>query len=500
VHARNIRLPLLAAVAVAAVASSVVAAPRCEKPCKAETATCILDRCAGLAGDARHACFETCRGIGGCAAIRTLAYVWNVCRSDARGAVLHRELRIRRGNCAPATVMTLETAAPLPDPQHLCDQYGGSRDGRLAVTAGGFQRLAVTPDGSGVVFEMTNGVAVFPELAPDVPEEGFFHVHADGTGLRRLGPPSRVPMFGTNAQGGLEIIELNIAFSPDGRTVTYADKGPGPGGEETQQIVTLEVSTGTRTQLTHLSPSELLADNPRFIDKHTIVFATHSPVGEPVDFYTLQTDGSGFAPLPSITAPGSGAVIPDFSIVGGPTHLLTIALPATSLDDPSRRERELFVWDGRDLLQLTNLGYWSTVAMFLGSRRRALFLTTADPVGENAEHNGQIFSIDTLGRRMRQLTRGGYWTQPLPCNVRAGDVLRPCGIGEALQDPLTDTIVFMSSCDPLETGVFGEQILAMRPDGSRIRQLTAGRGCEATTDGSVTVDMPGPFSYSAPAR
>src|SRR5215469_4953800 len=77
--ARSIRLPLVAALAVAAVASSAVAAPRCEKPCKAETAACIGERCAGLGGAARHACVETCKGIGGCARIGTLAYVVSTC-------------------------------------------------------------------------------------------------------------------------------------------------------------------------------------------------------------------------------------------------------------------------------------------------------------------------------------------------------------------------------------------------------------------------------------
>ena len=71
---RSIRLPLVAALAVAAVASSAVAASRCEKPCKAETAACIGERCAGLGGAARHACLETCKGIGGCARIGTLAW------------------------------------------------------------------------------------------------------------------------------------------------------------------------------------------------------------------------------------------------------------------------------------------------------------------------------------------------------------------------------------------------------------------------------------------
>src|SRR5262245_22190582 len=120
-HWRRIRLGLLAATVVWLAGLPAVAAPRCEKPCKAETAACIRDRCAGVTGEARHACLETCRGISGCAAIRTLAYVWNECRSDARGITLRRELRIRRGNCAPVTVSTIGPAEPVPDTTHLCE-------------------------------------------------------------------------------------------------------------------------------------------------------------------------------------------------------------------------------------------------------------------------------------------------------------------------------------------------------------------------------------------
>src|SRR5262249_52445706 len=62
----------------AASALMVVGAPaiadHCEKACKTETAACIRDRCTGLTAQARSDCLETCRGIGGCTAIRTLAY------------------------------------------------------------------------------------------------------------------------------------------------------------------------------------------------------------------------------------------------------------------------------------------------------------------------------------------------------------------------------------------------------------------------------------------
>src|SRR5262249_16838887 len=170
------RLARLAACAIAVSASWAAAAPRCEKPCKAETAACIQRRCAGLHGDARPQCIETCRGIGGCAAIRTLAYVVNECRTN--GPILHQVLRIRRGNCAPVTVMDL--ALPVVPEQleffnHLCRLWLDTRFGHIGALIGVFQRRTATPDGSGLVFEVTDAVAQpvpFFRLPPEV-EKGF---------------------------------------------------------------------------------------------------------------------------------------------------------------------------------------------------------------------------------------------------------------------------------------------------------------------------------------
>ena len=59
---KSIRLRLLAALAIVTLASRAVAAPRCEKPCKAETPACIGERCAGLSGDAKRTCVKAYRG------------------------------------------------------------------------------------------------------------------------------------------------------------------------------------------------------------------------------------------------------------------------------------------------------------------------------------------------------------------------------------------------------------------------------------------------------
>jgi hypothetical protein len=65
---------------------------------------------------------------------------------------------------------------------------------------------------------------------------------------------------------------------------------------------------------------------------------------------------------------------------------------------------------------------------------------------------------------------------------------------------VTRALVFESSCDPFGTDVLGDQYFAMRPDGSGLRQLTRTRGMVTHADGSIEVQRPGPWAYSALAR
>jgi hypothetical protein len=58
-------------------------------------------------------------------------------------------------------------------------------------------------------------------------------------------------------------------------------------------------------------------------------------------------------------------------------------------------------------------------------------------------------------------------------------------------------IVSYSTCDPFGTNPNGGELFAMRPDGSRLRQLTAARGLVVEADGAVTAHLPGPFRYSS---
>jgi hypothetical protein len=136
------------------------------------------------------ACAErsTCTAPG--ARIRTLAYVVTACRQDPQGLFsIAQKLVIRRGNCDPVTVMEVATPTPVPDPfTGSCRVLGRFRNGGIGSPAlGVFQRMAVLPDGSGVVFEVTKQLSLVPAVTPEPPEEGIFFVRADGRN-----PPGRV--------------------------------------------------------------------------------------------------------------------------------------------------------------------------------------------------------------------------------------------------------------------------------------------------------------------
>jgi hypothetical protein len=65
---------------------------------------------------------------------------------------------------------------------------------------------------------------------------------------------------------------------------------------------------------------------------------------------------------------------------------------------------------------------------------------------------------------------------------------------------VTKAIVFDSTCDPFHVNPFGDQIFAMRPDGGGLRQLTDASGMTTNPDGSIRVELPGPYAYSAVLR
>jgi hypothetical protein len=363
------------------------------------------------------------RGGGGGPRIRTVAYVVTECREVAGGFLVgHQKLVVRRGDCPPVTVMEASAPDPLPDPLGLCQVFGTNRVGESSPVAGVFQRIGVTPDGSGVVFELTDDFSLLPLLRIPPEQEGFFFVRADGSGLRALGPASRDPTFrlvpypasptgfGFWWGGGLD-------FSPDGGKVVFTDLVPGPGGEEATQVVVMDVASSRRTQVTRLPPSvpkdPLIPGiaSPIFVDRRTVFFSSYAnpeglnPAGDLRDF-SVRTNGTRLRALPvPVALPGS-RVVPVFRLTGGGGTVATLYTPGTPVNsEPGFTERiqEAFLLDGRHLLQLTNFDRVDTFGLFLdANRRRAFFQASADPFGANPNANCQLFSVGTLAQGLER--------------------------------------------------------------------------------------------------
>ena len=447
----------------------------------------------------------------------TLAYVETECR-DTHGVFVERQaLRVRQGDREPVTVFETPEVGPVPNLGGLCPLWVGGRFGGESVSREAFQSVAVSPDGASVAFEVSDDFSVNPPLPLHLPpqQKGIFWVRADGTGLRPLGPPSREPFFYV-APGPFTYVFVGLSFSPNGGTIVFADRGPDADGHEAAQVVTVDVATGTRTQVTRL-PRAVPPPNypldaptvyaPRFVDERTISFyASANPDGlNPEGIYllmTAKTDGSGLeVPLP-ITVPLPGSQIElRFVITGDKPQAINAVLPGEPTNNPPlggfpQQIVEVFVIDeAKNALQLTN---FRRVDTFGGGvdldRQHVYFIASADPLGTNPSENCQLFSIDLLGSDLRQLTNFRETEHSMAgCSFN----LRPkgCGLYLSSQDPTSRTLLFYSDCDPLGTNPNGGQIFAMQPDGSGLRQLTDSRGLVHEAPGAYSGSIPGPWAY-----
>lgn len=449
-------------------------------------------------------------------AVRTLAYVVSECREDASTVSAHQKLVIRQGE---REVTVREFTLNQAPAQGLCPLYAYSRDGSASVVALPFQRLGISWDGSAVGFEVTDDHSI---LAPSLPggllppgeEEGIFVVQADGSGLRRVGPASREPSFrfapdpssptGVNAD-----FNSALAFSPDGQRVAFTDKGPDRMGQEAPQVVTLDLRTGTRTQVTHLPPLAPLAPHRLTVlvdgwwsDGKTLGFSTNSPP-DGLLYYWVKADGSEEPePWHAPVAVLGSQLVPELFITAAATAYGRGSLPGTAVNDiPGFAPiiSEVFVGRGDNFLQLTNFHRSDTG--FYGitldqDQQRVVFNASADPFGTNPNENCQLFSVDTLGGDLRQLTQfdeGQHSLGGCAFSLRPGCRV----IGGAWEErPGSDTVLFYSSCDPLGTNPDGSQLFAMRADGTSLRQLTHVRGAVTEADGTVDVELLGPWTHN----
>ena len=485
--------------------------PSCAASCDARMLSCRAERCPGATGATGRTCRNRCRATTGCAAgaarIRTLATVVTECRSGPSGWTAQQRLEVRRGDCAPVTLMTLETPRAVPDPLALCALYGRYRSGYAYVIAGAFERLAVSPDGTNVVFEVTQQHAFAPFAPPSlaIPQEGIFIARSDGTDLHRIGPASRAPLFRVSQSDlppGIDIVVNDgFQFSTDGRLVVYTDRGAGADGSDAEQLVTIDVTTGNRRQLTAFNagtqgnPTEPDV-NGHFLDDRTIIGFVYDTTTDR-NFFTVQRDGSGLQRfVPSVPVPGS-RIDSTFQLLGRGRNVRAYELPAmTTLPYPGH-VHEVFVHDGDDLVQLTKFGRADTLAVALSHDANRIFLAaSADPFGHNPKTVCQLFSIDRFGAHLRQLTA----FQPAATNVVGcfkGTEPPSCRIEIPLNlDTKTNALVFGASCDPFGLNPLGGQIFTVRTDGSGLRQLTNYHGMVTDPDGTVTVELPGPTRYS----
>jgi hypothetical protein len=156
---------------------------------------------------------------------------------------------------------------------------------------------------------------------------------------------------------------------------------------------------------------------------------------------------------------------------------------------------EIFFFDGKALLQLTKFRRADTGDPALTpDGQRVIFAASADPFGTNPSGTCELFSISTLGTGLRQLT---HFSQP-EYSVNGCLQLNPpgCRVLPDGLEPATGTLVFYSSCDPFGTNPYGDQIFAIRPDGTRLRQLTHARGLVTEADGTVSAENIGPIGHS----
>jgi hypothetical protein len=459
-------------------------------------------------------------GVTTSSTIGTLAYVLTECRDTPDGFFEHQELRIRQGDHAPITVAQPPEVGPVAI-GGLCRSLAISRNGNRSVVREAIQAVLVSPDGATVAFEVSDAFSVFPPLPLHIPPEqqGIFVVRSDGTGLRRLGPPSREPFVVVTFPSGAISRPPAAAFSPDGRQLAVVDKGPDANGNETSQLVLLDVASGARTQITHLPPAApppgfaansptILA--PTFADNETIAFGTFAdpdgsnPDGKVVVF-TVKTRAPfelkrGTDPVASVGA----VIVPIFAITGARPFATLLGLsgvPANDVLSFNDIIREVFLIDGRNLLQLTNFGREDTnfatgIALVDVDGERVYFDASANPPelgNSNPSEDCQIFSVDRNGSDLRQLT---FFSEAAHskngCTFRRGP---GCASGLLAQDARTRQLIMTSNCNPLGTNPDGFQVFAMNPDGTGLQQLTDARGLVQEPDGTVLGELPGPAAY-----
>ena len=501
-------------VALAVAIATRAGAASCAADCVRRMADCRTEQCTGLSA---RACRDRCRAVTGCRAggarIRTLATVVSTCQVREGQWTSTSRLEIKRGDCAPTTVLELASGsvpdATAPDTtQSICESYGLHRDGAAAVTVIPFQRLGVSPDGRTVLFELNSHVAEPTIPAPPfaVSEEGIFAVHADGS-VRKVTSVSREKSYryyNDERFGSYVAVGAVFSFSPNSRFAAFSDRGPGEDGSDAAQVIVLDLETDERTQVTRFNrPPE---ENTRgsnvtafFLDDETLAVFSWAKEA----YFLVARDGTSITRIPSIQYDvGGGTIAATFALAGPAGATTSLPFPNRFTELPVKGPViELFAYARPDrLLQLTSFGRGDTLAgPSLTTGDHVFFLASTNALGRNPLNACQLFSIDRLGGRMRQLTTFDPGV-PSTYGCQGGALPPECRVSltSAPQfDVKTGTLVFDATCDPSGLRPVSGQVFAMRGDGSGLRQLTSYRGTQGTAaDGTLTVELPGPIEYS----
>jgi hypothetical protein len=244
---------------------------------------------------------------------------------------------------------------------------------------------------------------------------------------------------------------------------------------------------------------------PSFLDSRTVGFYAGSTATGTFMAFQVKTDGkSEPTEIPAITPAPGAYTVSAFRVTGAHPHAVLGLYPDRPAENyhgaGPRFPREVFLLDRHQILQLTAFNRNNTAPGGEGGRGviigdRVLFEASANPFGENPGQVCQLFSISTRGDGLRQVTRFPWDGEPygIGCISRTPS----CGIWplSAASDPVSGAVLFSASCDPVGANPFGDQIFAIRRDGSGLRQLTNARGMTTDPDGTVHVEVPTPFAY-----
>jgi hypothetical protein len=236
--------------------------------------------------------------------------------------------------------------------------------------------------------------------------------------------------------------------------------------------------------------------SPLFVDDTTIGFVTNANLdgsNPDNDFVaaTVPRSGGVVTLVPAESVPGQ--IIPRFSITGDRPGATLLVRPEVPLNCgiPGGLEEvvEVYVSEDENLLQLTSFRRDDTFDPIVTADGRVLFVA-GDP---EAANHCQIFSIDTTGADLTRLTNfDGGPPNDNGCRFRKPD---GCSIGTLIEDPLTNRLIFYSSCNPDGSDATSGQIFAMDLASRRITALTDARGTRTEADGWTAVELPGPFAY-----